>query len=244
MLAACWLAACWLAVGAASAACIDLRTTHNLDLAGTLRFKIFPGSPGFEDVRKGDFPEPTYILELDDPICIEGDDNADPTKPFSTVHLVPEDATAGALRALVNSRVDVSLTEPMAANTGHHHAPLVAWVAAVAKTYDMSEDYGTPATVVRGFYQALEAGSGEEAAKFIVPERRSGPFAPAAMTAFYGHLAEPLQLISLDRGEAGQFLVRYAFRSPSGRCNGRALVSTVKRSGAYFISSIRALDGC
>jgi len=211
---------------------------------GRLEFVVFPGSPNFANVRKGDYPEPTYILRLSDPICITGDDFADPSRMFSTIHLVPSDPTAGALRALVGREVDVTLKEPMAANTGHHHAPLVAWVETVSKAADMTAEYGTAATTVRGFYDALAAGSGEQASAFIVPERRNGPFSPSAMTAFYGGLLEPLQVISIDPSGPRTFLVRYQFRSRAGRCNGRAIVSTVSRGGANYILSIRALDRC
>ena len=134
---------------------------------------------------------------------------------FSTVHLVETEGTAKALRALVNSDVDVTLTEGMPANTGHHHAPLVAWVSDIEKSSDMTAEYGTAATTVRGFYEALGAGSGDEAARFIVPERRVGPFAPEAMSAFYGNLIEPLRVVSLQPNGPNRFLVRYHFRSRS-----------------------------
>jgi len=231
-------------VGVGSASCIDLQNSQPLMFRGRLEFVVFPGSPNFADVRKGDHPEPTYILRLSDPICITGDDFADPSRMFSIVHLVPSDATAGALRGLVGAEVDVVLKEPMAAHTGHHHAPLVAWVETVSKAADMTAEYGAAARTVRGFYDALAAGNGDQAAAFIVPERRIGPFSPAAMTDFYGGLVEPLRVISVDVAGPGAFLVRYEFRSRAGRCNGRAIVSTVSRGGANYILSIRALDRC
>jgi hypothetical protein len=230
---------------AASAACIDVRSTELLQLRGRLGYRVFPGSPGFADVRKGDYPEPTYILTLPDPICLTGDpDFADPSHMFVTVQLLPTDATAASLRALVGAEVDVTLTEPMPAMTGHHHAPLLGSVGEIAKADDPTSEYGTAATSVRGFYTALAAGSGEEAAKFIVPERRVGAFAPRAMSDYYGSLLEPLRLVSLDPSGPDRFLVRYQFRGRAGRCNGSAVVQTVTRGGSHFISSIRALDGC
>ena len=133
---------------------------------------------------------------------------------------------------------------PLGANTAHHHAPLVAWVTDISKAYDMTSENGTPATTVRAFYEALSAGSGDQAASFIVPERRFGPFSPDAMTKFYGALIEPLKLISVDPGGANNFVVRYNFRSSAGRCTCRAEVSIVNRNGSNFIYSIRALTGC
>jgi hypothetical protein len=229
---------------AGGASCLDLRNIQEVEFRGRLEFVVFPGSPNFADVRKDDSPEPTYILQLSDPICITGDDSADPNRMFSTIHLMPSDATEGALRSLVGADVYVTLKDPMAANTGHHHAPLVAWVEGVWKAADKSAEYGAATTTVRGFYDALAAGSGDQASAFIVPERRSGPFAPAAMTAFYGGLLERLRVISVEPTGLNAFLVRYQFRSRAGRCNGRAIVSTVSRGGANYITSIRALDGC
>jgi hypothetical protein len=119
---------------AAQAACIDLGTAHRLAFTGGLRYAIFPGPPGFADVSKGDAPEPAYLLVLPNPICLTGDpDHADPGKPVVTVHLLPKDSTEAAMRALVGSQVSVSLSEPMAAQTGHHRAPLVGWVDAISK---------------------------------------------------------------------------------------------------------------
>jgi hypothetical protein len=58
---------CALAIplaGAARGACVDIKTP-DLSFEGTLGFRIFPGPPNFIDVRKGDTPEPSYILKLD-----------------------------------------------------------------------------------------------------------------------------------------------------------------------------------
>ena len=45
---------------AANAACIDLKQKDPLSFQGILNYRIFPGPPNYEDVRKGDTPEPTY----------------------------------------------------------------------------------------------------------------------------------------------------------------------------------------
>jgi hypothetical protein len=100
------------------------------------------------------------------------------------------------------------------------------------------------AAAVTGFYRALGRGNGDDAANFIVPESRSGPFSPDAMSRFYDDLVSPLELLSVQRDGPGVFAVRYAFRSGGGQCNGRAIVKTVSRGGVDLISSIKALDGC
>jgi hypothetical protein len=50
-----------------------------------LTYNIFPGPPNFEDVRKGDKPEPTYILQLLKPICVSGDEFIDPKKQIDRI---------------------------------------------------------------------------------------------------------------------------------------------------------------
>jgi hypothetical protein len=62
----------WAAGVSANAACIDLKQTSSLSFEGTLSYRIFTGPPNYEDVRKGDTPEPAYILSLDVPICAKG----------------------------------------------------------------------------------------------------------------------------------------------------------------------------
>src|SRR6187397_2557136 len=69
---------------AADAACLDLK--QSLSLEGTLN-RIFAGPPNYEDVRKGDTPEPTYILTLAEPMCASGDEFVDPRETFSQVQI-------------------------------------------------------------------------------------------------------------------------------------------------------------
>ena len=78
-----------------------------------------------------------------------------------------------------------------------------------------------------------------------MPEKRNkGPLSASELSAFYGHLIEPLQLIAVTAEGAGKYLVSYNFKSTQRVCNGRAEVATTKISGADFIQSIRALAGC
>ena len=128
--------------------------------------------------------------------------------------------------------------------TAHDHVPVIARVIEISASSDMNSEYGTAATTVRAFYYALEEGRGEEAATFIVPERRRGPFSPEAMTRFYRTLLEPLKLNSLNQIGENSYSVRYQFRGSSGRCDGRAIVATTRNRGRNYIVSIKALDGC
>src|SRR6202040_3630539 len=107
------------------------------------------------------------------------------------------------LRKLVGSRVRVEGKSAFGPHTGHHHAPLLLPINSVDREADPTEAYGTAMTTVQAFYLALAAGRGEEAVRFVVPEkRRSGPFSAKAITTFYGNLDEPLTL--QDVAAAGQ----------------------------------------
>lgn len=119
--------------GSAGAECFDVSRQEPKALAGLLSHRIFPGPPNYEDVGKGDAPEPTYVLTLDAPICLTGDaDFTDPAEMFDEVHLVATAATEADMREMRDTQVRVELVDPMPAHTGHHHRPLVAWVSAIA----------------------------------------------------------------------------------------------------------------
>ena len=101
-------------------------------------------------------------------------------------------------------------------------------------------------TTVQAFDLALAAGSGDEAARFVVPEKRAtGALSADAMTRFYRDLEQPLWLIDVSRLGADEYKARYRFVARGQRrCDGAAVVRTVARNGENLISSIKALNGC
>ncbi|TIP06453.1 MAG: hypothetical protein E5X72_01675 [Mesorhizobium sp.] len=234
-----------LSAGSEASQCFDISKGQPEHLAGQLIYRIFPGSPNFEDVAKGDEPEPAYILRLASPICLTGDEFANEAAPVSTVQLSATTATEVLLRSLVGKDVEVQLAGQAAAITGHHHAPLLATAVDISSVEDITKEYGTPATTVRAFYYALADGNGDQAAQYVIPEKRNrGPLSAEAMTAFYRNLDRPLRLVSLEPQTRGRFLARYTFERKSQTCAGRSVVETVRRNGKNLISAIRALDGC
>jgi len=240
---------CGLQTPANAAACFDLAKGKPKELTGRLEYVIFPGPPNFEDVQKGDTPEPNFILQLARPICISGDDFADPRTHFSAVQIVETKAVAGLLRRLLHQTVTVSLTNQMGAETGHHHEPLVAWVTAVrvgrARPMEFVDEYGTAATTIRTFYTALGDGQGADASAMVVPEKRAtAAFSPSALTRFYGSLAQRIRLIDITQNNANSYVVHYRYATISRICDGRAIVTTALRGGRNFIQGIRALNGC
>jgi len=234
--------------------CYDVSKGEPHSLTGKLTYVVYPGPPNYQSVQQGDTPEPTYLLELNSSICLIGDDFADPKIQFNKAHLVPTKETSQQLKSLVAQNVTVTLKNQMAAHTGHHHQPLVAWVSSVQmgskkskapRALDFTEEYGTAATTIRGFYSALEDGKGEIASSYIVPEKRSLPtFMGANLTRFYSSLAKPIHLIDIAQNDAEIYTARYTYATKSKRCDGLAIVNTTVRDGRNFILSIRALNGC
>lgn len=230
----------------ARAECYDLSKSEPAELSGLLSHRIFAGPPGFEDVDKGDTPEPGYVLKLPSPICLTGDaELTDPALKFDEVQLVARDSTSKAMQALDNRTVRVRISDPIPAHTGHHHRPLVAWVDVISAEDGIAADDGSAAATVRAFYAALGAGDGVAASALVIEEkRRKGPFSARELGRFYGSLPEPLKLVSVEPAGASRFAVRYRYGSKSGRCDGAAMVRTAERQGRFYIQAIKAEGGC
>jgi len=102
----------------------------------------------------------------------------------------------------------------------------------------------TAAEVTQDFYLALGRGDGATASGDVAPEKRSGNYSAAALTKFYGAMAQPLALQSVNV-EGSTVEVHYTYTTANGRaCNGAADVSTTSRGGVQLISGIKALNGC
>lgn len=246
------------AQGAHAAGCYDISKGEPHTLTGTLDYVVFPGPPNYKDVQGGDAPEPNYVLRLPGPICLTGDDFADPQKPFSAVQVLATDATAGPLHDLLHKQATLTLRAPLAAESGHHHEPLVAWVTsaqpadgppatadAAAPVTAQAVEFGAPGATVRAFYEALGQAQGEVATLLVAPEKRGIPaFSPAAMSRFYGGLQEPIRLVGMSQSGPDTFIVSYRYAAGASVCNGKAVVTTSTREGASYIENIRALNGC
>src|SRR5262245_40055595 len=94
------LTVCWTTchTSSACAASMEWKQKDPLSFQGRLNYRIFPGPPNYEDVRKGDTPEPTYILKLEEPICATGNEFVDANTKFDRIQIFPEsDKAAQAL---------------------------------------------------------------------------------------------------------------------------------------------------
>jgi hypothetical protein len=104
------------------------------------------------------------------------------------------------------------------------------------------------AAVVSKFYQYLSAGDGDDAAKLIVPEKRTGNFSPQKMTQFYSSVR--LQIVSITPYGGNAYRVTYTYQSesknayqPGNVCNDTVTVTVTQRAGQYLIQRIDA-PGC
>ncbi len=130
LVAALGMGAALVGASASDNTCLDLKESQTISFEGVLTQKIFPGPPNYEDVRKGDKPEPTYILQLKKPICVLGDEFINPKKQIDRVQVFPDaddnnKSLWNELRKLVDKIVVVDGNKPFGAHTGHHHAPLL-----------------------------------------------------------------------------------------------------------------------
>jgi len=234
----------------ANAACIDVKQTSSLSFQGALAYRIFAGPPNYDDVRKGDTPEPAYILTLNAPVCATGDEFID--RPFDRIQIYPAEVEGAGhalwrdLRQLAGKRVSVEGRSAFGAHNGHHHAPLLLPIIRLAIAFDPTKAYGTAMTTVQAFYMALGAADGEEASKFLVPEKRnSGPLSARAISTFYSKLIVPLALVDIVPLGGDQYRVRYSYvASGAGRCNGEAVVRTTRINGMNLIESIKSSSDC
>ena len=99
---------------------------------------------------------------------------------------------------------------------------------------------------VQTFYAALARADGDAASEMVVPHRRrSGPYAPRAISRFYGSLPEALRLASATPRANGDVEIVYRYRKPGGAvCNGHAVASTEQVAGKTLISRIRPAGDC
>jgi hypothetical protein len=112
--------------------CIDLERSQAFSFEGKLTHKVFPGPPNYESVRKGDKPEPSYILQLQKQTCVSGSD-----EQIDRIQIFPEDADNkvlwAKLRSLIGNQVVVAGKSAFLHETGHHHAPLLLEITEIRR---------------------------------------------------------------------------------------------------------------
>jgi hypothetical protein len=117
------------ASGLAPAYADCLTYAGRVELAGVLARRTFPGPPNYESVARGDRPEVTWLLQLDQPACVAAD--ATDATGFNVavasvreiqLAVTPEQYQRYGNR--VGRRVALS-GALFGAETGHHHTPVL-----------------------------------------------------------------------------------------------------------------------
>jgi len=140
-------------------------------------------------------------------------------------------------------------SEPAPAATQPLNLPQATVLVTDAPTMQTSapavEGAATALAAVQSFYGYLHDGRGQEASLLVVPEKRlSGPFAPFQLSHFYGNLEKPIELLETTPIGESSYQVHYRYTATKSACDGKALIGTSSIKGRYFVSGIRAFNGC
>jgi len=110
-------------------------------MQGMVKRVVFPGPPNYESVKKGDKPEPYWVLFLPKVICVQGDPkdefNSETEKNVQSLQLM--DVAYKKDRGLLGKSVVVKGTL-MHSYTGHHHTPVLIQVKSIEKLLDSTVD--------------------------------------------------------------------------------------------------------
>ena len=105
-----------------------------VELHGTVKRVVFPGPPNYASIKKGDEPEPYWVLFLPKEICVQGDPkdefNSETEKNVQSLQLMDVDYKKD--RGLLGKSVVVKGTL-MHSYTGHHHSPVLIQVKSIEK---------------------------------------------------------------------------------------------------------------
>ncbi len=105
-----------------------------VNLKGKITRKTFAGPPNYENVKKGDTPEPYWILDLIRPICVNADEKIiggeKRGKNVSKIQLVLTEEQYAQYKGLLGKRVEVS-GKLWHAHTGHHHTNVLLTITEI-----------------------------------------------------------------------------------------------------------------
>jgi hypothetical protein len=184
---------------------------------------------------------------IDGVAVLEG---ATPDAAVLSVRLTPD---MRAMTPMILQQFETDSAAPASGTTNAQPAAVPAPVAGPAPTPQPISNNGggngggayAPLTTVGNFYYALGQGDGATASSLVIPQKRAGNYAPAALSNYYGRMVQPLQLQSSSMTGPNTVYARYTFVAPGGRaCNGAANITTTQIGGQTLIASIQALNGC
>lgn len=112
-----------------------------VELHGMVKRVVFPGPPNYESVKKGDEPEPYWVLFLPKEACVQGDPknefNSETEKNVRSLQLMDVDYKKD--RSLLGKSVIVKGTL-MHSYSGHHHTPVLIQVKSIEKAPESKVD--------------------------------------------------------------------------------------------------------
>ncbi len=119
-----WLALAVMMVISSAPACACMKDGEVSKAAGVLSIGSARDAAGR--------PQRPYILTLANPVCLTASDPSDSVKATRTVHVYSTDEKVHAsIARFVGKLIQVS-GSPFPAHTGHHHAPIVMDITAIA----------------------------------------------------------------------------------------------------------------
>jgi hypothetical protein len=106
-------------------------------LSGTLVRKTFPGSPNYANVKKGDRPETSWFLDLQESVCVNESKTEPDLNPQQSgireIQLVVKPEQYQQHKGLVGRKVLATGTL-FGEHTGHHHTPVLLTVRTLGES--------------------------------------------------------------------------------------------------------------
>jgi len=116
---------------ASASDCVPMRTGQDVQMGGTLEYKVFPGRPNYESIAKGDERETAILLKLPAPVCVEGLGIGDLPFKAENITLVQLAILPSQQRNLYPGKRVRVVGELYDRHTGHHHAEVLMSVREV-----------------------------------------------------------------------------------------------------------------
>jgi hypothetical protein len=99
-----------------------------VNLAGRISRRTFPGPPNYQSIRRGDRPETSWVLHLSQPVCVTGNTNEfnEAERRVTDLQLILEPEEYKRFSKFVGTKRSVIVSGMLThAQTGHHHTSVL-----------------------------------------------------------------------------------------------------------------------